>query len=217
MLLVAHIPMAALSRYTTPKVAPAMLGVLANPAGLGKISLSNDSRVVIVNAPCQLAVCVMPFNAAYYGWPIPPQSIQALASAYTALEIKRIDDKTLIITSKEANIFASNQSSPMHFSHAFAMADRLFCDSRMFEKNRRYILDGMTVEILELDDDHLPRELTFTFDVPLEDKEFCWLRFNWKTFSYEPFALPEPGETVTTQGPPFVRFRNAASFLLGGR
>jgi len=215
-LLVAHIPLAAFSRYAVLKVAPATLNILANPAGLNDTLLSSDSRVVIVNAPCQLAVCVMPFNAAYYGRPI-PQSIQALASAYTALEIKRTDDKTLVITSKETNIFTSGQNSPLHFSHFFAIADRLFFNSRMFEKNRRSVLERMTVEILSLDDNNLPRELAFTFDVPLEHTEFCWLQFNWKTFSYEPFALPEPGETVTTQGPPFIHFRNAASFLLGGR
>jgi hypothetical protein len=214
--LVVHLPMAAFSRYTTSKFAPAILDVLANPNSLSKIPLSDNSRVVIVNAPCQFSVSAMPFNAAYYGRAV-PQSIHALASACTALEIKRIDDKTLVITSKESNIFTSNQSSPLHFSHFSAIADRLFVSNEMFEKSRRFVLEGMTVEILELDDHHLPRKLAFTFDVPLEDKRFCWLQFNWKTFSYKPFNLPAVGEIVTTQGPSVgsFHFRKAVRFLLG--
>ena len=215
-LLIAHIPLAAFSRYVVPKVTPAVFDRLANTAGLNKASLSSDSHVVIVNAPCHLSVCAMPFNAAYYGQPI-PKSIRAMAFAYTALEIKRTDDKTLVITSKETNIFTSDQSNPLHFSHALATADRLFYSSRMFERNRRFVLEDLTVDILALDNNNLPKELAFTFDVPLEDKEFRWLQFNWHTFSYEPFSLPKPGEIVITQGPTAVHFRNAVRFLLGGR
>ena len=214
-LLVAHIPSAALSRFAASRAAPVILHTAANPGGFNDVQLSNNSEVVIVNTPCQLSVCAMPYNAAYYGRPI-PQSIHALACAYTALEITRTDDKTLVVKSKESNIFTSNQSSPLHFSHAFANMDSLFFAPKMFEKNRRFVLEGMTVEILALDDNHLPKELAFTFDVPLEDKDFCWLRFDWKTFTYEPFTLPAPGQTVTTQGPPAVRFRDAVRFMLRG-
>jgi hypothetical protein len=214
--LIAHIPLAAFSRYTIPKVAPALLGTLTNSAALDNISLSSDSHVVVVNAPCYLSVCAMPFNAAYYGRPI-PESIRALAFAYTALEIERINEKSLVIRSKENNIFTSDQSSSLHFSHAFATADRLFYNSRIFEKNRRFVLKDLTIEILALDNSNLPKEIAFIFDVPLEYEKFRWLQFNWHTFSYEPFNLPKPGEIVTTQGPPIVRFRSAVRFLLRGR
>ena len=213
-LLIAHIPLAAFSRYAAPKAVFAAFGKMANTAGFNKVPLSSDSSVVIVNAPCQLSISVMPFNAAYYGRAI-PQSIHALASAYTALEIKRIDDKTLVITSKETNIFTSNQSSPLHFSHFFAIFDKLFVSGKMFEKSRRFVLEGMTVEALILDKNNLPKELAFTFDVPLEHKK--WLQFNWKTFSYEPFNLPAVGGIVTTQGPPAVHFFDAVHFILRGR
>jgi hypothetical protein len=215
-LLVAHIPLAAFSRYTTPKVLPAVFGKMVNTGGLNKVSLSSDSDVVIVNAPCQLSVSGMPFNAAYYGWPI-PKSIRALVPAYTALEIERTNEKTLVIKSKEVNIFTSDQSSLLHFSHAFAIADKLFYSSRMFEKKHRFVLEDLTVDILALDNNNLPEKLAFTFDVPLEHKEFCWLQFNWHTFSYEPFNLPKQGETVVINGPPVIHFRNAVRFLLGGR
>jgi hypothetical protein len=215
-LLAVHIPFAIVSRFVAPKVAPAIISSLANAAGCKNLSLSGDRRVVIVNAPCQLSTIMIPFNIAFDDKPI-PKSIRALASAYTALEIERTDEKTLVIRSKEDNFFTSNQDSPLHFSHVFAIFDKLCCNSRMFEENRRFVLEGMTVDVLDLDDSGLPREITFTFDAPLEDKEFRWLQFNWRTFSYEPFILPAPGETVRTPGPPVVRFRNAVRFLLSGR
>jgi hypothetical protein len=216
LLLVAHIPGAVVRRYAVTKTAPALLGFISNPNGLKDVWLSQDSHVVIVNAPCTLSLCAMPVNNAYYGRPV-PRSIHTLGFAYTALDITRSGDKTLIIKSKESNLFMSDQRSPMHFSHAFAITNRLLFDSQMFKKNQLYVLDDMTVEILVLDENHLPRELAFTFHLPLEDENFCWLQFNWRTFLYESFTLPKIGETVTTQGPPFVPFHNAVQFFICGR
>lgn len=193
-----------------------MLRSIANVAGCKNLSPSSDLRVFIVNALCQLSACVIPFNIAFDDKPM-PESIRVLAFAYTALEIERTDEKTLVIRSKEDNIFTSNQSSLLHFSHAFAIADRLLYNSRTFEKNRRFVLEGMAVEILGMDENNLPREISFTFDAQLEHKEFRWLQFSWRTFSYEPFNLPAPGETVVTYGPTVVRFSDAVRFLLRGR
>jgi hypothetical protein len=214
-LLIAHIPFAAVSKLINSQITSAMLGALANPAGLSKELLSNDSDVVIVNAQCQLSVCAMPFNVAYYGQPI-PNTIRALAFAYSALEIERTNINSIVIRSIEDNIFTSSQSSPVHFSHVFAVTDQLMFSNRMFEEKREFILEGMTVDVLALDEKNLPKDIRFTFDAPLEDKKFRWLQFNWYTFSYESFTLPKVGETVLVSGPPVVRFSDAVRFLLGG-
>ena len=215
-LLVAHIPLAVISKLTTPRVAPTILGALANPKGLSNASLSNESNVVIVNAPCQLSVCAMPFNEAYYGRPI-PKSIRALAFAYTALEIERIEEKSIVVRSKESNIFTANKSSPLHFAHGFAIVDQLVSHKRMFENRRTFVLKGMTVDVLALDDDGLPKEISFTFDAPLDDNSFNWLQFDWYLFQYKPFHLPKVGQIVATDGPPVVSFNDAVRFLLSDR
>lgn len=211
-LLVAHIPLAAFSRIVTPRIAPVILSGLANARACKSLSPSSDLNVVIVNAQSLLSVCAMPFNAAYYNKPI-PKSIRALGFASTALEIKRVNEKTLVIKSKEDNIFASDQRSPLHLCHAFAVTNRLFYSGQMFRQNNSFVLEGMRVTILEMGDNNLPQEVAFTFDIPLEDKEFHWLQFNWHSFLYEPFNLPKPGETVLVDGPPFVRFNDAIRFL----
>jgi hypothetical protein len=213
-LLVAHIPLSVTSRLFSAIAMPAGLTAMANPGGLRNISLTNDTDVVIVNAPAQINAATIPSNADYYGRMPVPNSVRALAFAYTALEIKRIDEKSLMFRSKEDNIFTPDQSGPAHFSRIFAMFDRFFYNNRTFEKNRRFVLEGMTVEVLALDDKNLPKEIVFTFDVPLEHERFCWLQFNWQKFLYEPFKLPEIGGTVITKGPEGVRFPGRGRFLL---
>ncbi len=96
----------------------------------------------------------------------------------------------------------------MHISHAFVVFDRLFLNVRQFENKQRFVRGDMTIEVAETGKDNLPKEIVCRFDTPLEDKRL-WLKFNWKTFSYEPFKLPEVGEGVTIDGPPVISFSNA--------
>jgi hypothetical protein len=212
-LLAAHIPKAAAAKLIAPKALPVVLKSVANPNGLNNVALSADSDVIIVNAPCVYSTCILPFNAAYYNRPI-PESLRALAYAYTGLEIQRTEERTLVIKSNEADLFTSDQQSPLHFSHFFMAFDRLFLNPHLFEKQRKFDAKGMTVDILELDKNNLPKTIACTFDVSLDDTEFCWLQFNWRTFSYEPFKLPEVGKSVVVDGPPAVSFGNAVRFLL---
>lgn len=214
-LLIAHIPMAAAAKLAVPRVMPFLLRSIANPNGLNNVSLSKDSNVVIVNTTCQLSVSAIPTNAAYYGQTI-PTSIHTLASAYSALEIERTGENSVVVRSKEDNLFTSDQSSSFHFSHAFAIMDMLFFTNQTFEEKHRFAVKGMTVDVLALDSNNLPKELAFTFDVPLEHENFRWLKFNWYTFSYEPFDLPKLGQTVTTDGPPYISFTDAVRFIMQG-
>jgi len=86
----------------------------------------------------------------------------------------------------------------------------------MFEEKSTFTLEGMSAEVLALDDKALPKKISFTFDLPLDDESFRWVQFNWQTFSYKPFTLPKIGQTVVTDGPPYVRFTDAMRFLLRG-
>ena len=52
----------------------------------------------------------------------------------------------------------------------------------------------MIVEVTELTNDGRPAEASFEFAVPLEDSSLRWLK--WKDGRFEPFVLPEIGETI---------------------
>ncbi|MBL7215171.1 MAG: hypothetical protein ISS71_05790 [Phycisphaerae bacterium] len=211
-LLLVHIPRAAAVKVITAKAYPRFLTSFSNPGGLNELPVKADSKLFILNAASQLSICAMPFNAAYYDRPI-PAAIHALGFAGTGIEVTRRDESTLMIKSVEDSIFDSDQHSVMHFSHAFAILNRLFYPKEAFAPQQTFELKDMAVTIETLGSGGLPREVSFTFKDELEDSRFLWLRFNWYNFAYEPVELPGPGQTLLIEGPPVVRFRDAVKFV----
>ena len=53
---------------------------------------------------------------------------------------------------------------------------------------------GTTVEVIDVTEDGRPAEVSFQFNVDLEDPSLMWLQ--WNDGVYVPFELPEVGETV---------------------
>ena len=68
-------------------------------------------------------------------------------------------------------------------------------------KGDRHDLGGLTVDVLESDASDLPSRVAFHFDTSLESPDFHWLRFDWPTWSYQPFKIPAIGQSVTLSGP----------------
>jgi hypothetical protein len=210
-LLLVHIPQAAVSRIFVPRAAHFVLSSFSNPQVYRDAGLSQEDDFVIVNAPCFLATAIVPFTAAYYNLPV-PKSVHSLAAVYTGLTIERPDERTLIITSKEENLFTSDQDYGFHMIHFMSIMDKLFVSPQMFEKTKKFVNDDFTVEILELDGG-LPKKTAFIFTSPLENKK--WLRFDMKKFAYEPFELPEPGQKVTIPEPEKLNLTNAFNYVFG--
>ena len=59
---------------------------------------------------------------------------------------------------------------------------------------QRVELTGMTAKVLTLTSDGRPDQVSFTFDVPLEDSSLRWLW--WDERGFAPFVPPSVGETV---------------------
>ena len=74
-----------------------------------------------------------------------------------------------------------------------------------FKKGDRYDLDGLTVEVLEVDASDLPSRVAFRFNTSLDSPDFHWLRFDlrrlWLLQPYQPFKIPAIGQSVTLSGP----------------
>ncbi len=215
-LLIVHLPLAAAARFAAPKSTPLFLGTMGNLANLGALPDAEDKNVVIVNAPCQLSLCEAPAYRVYYGQNL-PKSLRALAMGTAALEVTRSNERTLVIKSKQDNIFDCDQRSPLHFSHLFAVMNHLFVGDEIFNNSHKFIVKGLIVEVLASDSKGLPKELAFVFGVPLEDATLRWLQFNWYTGSYEPFQIPQIGQKVLIPGPPYVGLTDALQFVLKGR
>lgn len=210
-LLLVHIPLAAVSRIFVPRAAHFVLSSFSNPRVYRDAGLSQESDFVIINAPCYLATSIVPFTAAYYNLPV-PKSVHSLGALYTGLTIERPDERTLIITSKEENIFTANQEYAVHITHAMSIMDRLFVSPRMFKNTKQFVNDDFTVEILEIDSG-FAKKAAFTFTTPLENKK--WLRFDLDKFGYVPFELPQKGDTVIIEGPGKLNMANAINYVFG--
>jgi len=85
------------------------------------------------------------------------------------------------------------------FAYSFVawgwVIDRLVRDmDNMFERGERVELTGMIAEITELTADGRPKEVKYTFDVPLEDASLRWVQ--WKNGGYKPFTPPQISQTA---------------------
>jgi hypothetical protein len=124
-----------------------------------------------------------------------------LVPGCTSFDVQRTDDKTLVIQSKAPDIFSCDNVGPIHAAYAFR-ALNLSLGEPKCKKGDRYDLGGLTVDVLQLDASDLPSRVAFRFNTSLDSPDFRWLRFDWRTFSYQPFKIPAIGQSVTLSGPP---------------
>jgi hypothetical protein len=198
LLILAHVPGAIAGRVVAVKAAAFFNGVtrLINPGDWPNIENEN---VIVVNAPCSIALAYAPSYKAYHHQPL-PRTLRALVPGCTSFDIQRADDKTLVIQSKAPDIFSCDNVGPIHGAYVFRTANLLLGKPK-FKKGDRYDLGSLTVEVLESDASDLPSRVVFRFDTSLDSPDFHWLRFDWRTFSYQPFKIPAIGQSVTLSGP----------------
>ena len=161
-----------------------------------------NENVIVVNAPCPLALAYAPSYKAYHHQPL-PKTLRALVPGCTSFDVQRTDDKTLVIQSKAPDIFSCDNVGPINSAYASRTLNLLVGEPQC-KKGDRYDLGGLTVEVLESDESGLPSRVTFRFNTSLDSPDFHWLRFDWQTRGYQPyqpFKIPAIGQSVTISGP----------------
>jgi hypothetical protein len=135
--------------------------------------------VICVNAPIAMYVGLFPALKALAGEPVPKHT-RILAPSLANLEMSRPDARTLVIRTDRG-----------YTDWAF---DSLFRDSgHPMPLGYRVALSDLTVEVTEVSG-HGPVEVTFRFEVPLEDPSLAWLQ--WRKSAFVPFDPPPIGQTV---------------------
>ena len=198
-LLVMHVPAAIAGRGLTvfalnsyPKDVRKFVRVDKSPDAEGK-------DVIVVNAPCAFVLAYSPFYRAYYGEPL-PRTMRTLVPGCTGLEVRRTDEKTLVIRSAVRNIFTCDDVGVFHAAYLMNVGN-VAIGGPVAKKGDRHALSGLTVEVLESDAADVASRVSFQFDAPLESPDFHWLWWDWQTWSYKPFTLPAIGQSVTLSGP----------------
>jgi hypothetical protein len=199
LLILAHVPGAIAGRVVAVKAAPFLFAGVTRLIDLDDSPNMENENVIVVNAPCTLALAYAPSYKAYHHQPL-PKTMRTLVPGCTSFDVQRTDDKTLVIQSQAPNIFSCDNVGPIHGAYVMRTAN-LFLGEPKCKKGDRYDLGGLTVEVLESDASDLPSRVAFRFDTSLDSPDFHWLRFDWQTFSYKPFEIPAIGQSVTLSGP----------------
>ena len=198
LLILIHVPGAIAKRVVVTKADA--LGFAWASRGSSERPKLEDKNLIIINHPLSLESYYTPGYAAYYHWPL-PETLRVLAPGCTGFEVQRADDQTLVIQSRGADFFACDNLGPVHVAYFLNTADRLLLENPQYKKGERYLLKGLTVEILDLDASDLPSRVAFHFDSSLDSPDYRWLWFNWRKGACEPFSLPAIGRSVTLPGP----------------
>jgi hypothetical protein len=82
-----------------------------------------------------------------------------------------------------------------------------------FKAGDKTQLSGLTAEVININEKGQPIEVSFSFDVPLDDPSLYWLWFDWKKGRYFSFNVPSIGEKIEIKGPPPVSFSNSMKHL----
>ena len=199
LLLLAHVPLALLERFGEIKFVPHLLTVMDSLADVGDSRDAESRNVVVVNAPCPFILFEVPAYKAFHHRPL-PGGVRALAPGWTGLDLRLTDDKTLIIQSQGPDIFSCDDFGILHPAYAIS-GFNLLVGRPTCKKGDRHNFSNLTVEVLEVDAAALPSRVAFRFDTSLDSPRFDWLRFDWRTKSYQRFPMPAIGSGVTLSGP----------------
>jgi hypothetical protein len=133
--------------------------------------------VVFVNPPSDVFVCFLPSTRAAMGVPR-AKTQRALATGAGAVDVKRLDARTLRITSPTGYVAAQSERMYRSLRNPFRPGDET-------------ALPGMRVRVVDVTADGRPRTVDFIFEHELEHAEYVWLA--WRDRGYVPFELPQVG------------------------
>lgn len=143
------------------------------------VSVENQD-LILVNPPSALHAGYLSIFADLSGRPV-PRRVRILAPGLRGIQVKRVDEHTLAI-----------RPTGSFLAWPF---DRLFRGEQFpLAVGDQVDLPGMTATVMQATDHGDPTEVTFRFEVPLEDTSLRWLQ--WTTGGFEPFTPPPVGETV---------------------
>ena len=137
--------------------------------------------VIIVTAPIPIIAGYMAERHAIDGLPIPAHTRVLAPSQSRAASVYRPDERTLVVRLPEGFLKRSFDQLTRSLEHPMFVGQRVE-------------LTGMVAEVGTLTSDGRPDQVSFTFDVPLEDPSLRWLW--WNDGGFAPFVPPPVGATV---------------------
>ena len=203
-LIVLHVPAAVIGRLASPKAVSLGNDLQASMLEVGSDPDIEDQNVTIVNSPSPFLFLYFPFERAVRGAPF-PLSTRILAPAFAPLKITRADENTLVVSTQSSSLLSPQSlpwETPGHLVYPLWRADdALRAKGFSMVDAERIVLTDLAIEVSDVGEDGLPKEVVFQFVVPLDDPSLRWLMWDWQTWAYVPFRVPAVGESVQIAGP----------------
>ncbi len=168
-------------------LAPGFIQAAGEPMQVAAASLGSDPRMaeqdlIVASTPDYLFfVANLPTLQVLAGRPV-PRRLRALAIGPTAVELTRIDQRTLRVD-LERGLFVGPLSQLFHDAE------------RPLRPGDRMTVEGLEVEVLTASTDRSPDSLLYRFSRPLEHASLRWVR--WQDGHYVDFEPPAVGEKIT--------------------
>jgi hypothetical protein len=200
LLLVAHLPVAAVRRVAAPITSSMIVDEIYLTMQIDSTPGLEKQELVVLNAPYPVAFQYLPFLNAYEGRAI-PRAIRVLSPGYRPIEIIRLNERAISVRSITGNLLSYEEEDPLHFVYFYRYVGAVRGAGQPFHAGEWFQLPGMLVEVMEVDDEGQPVEVSFTFAVSLDDPSLRWLRWDWKKDSYTPLEVPTIGQYQRISGP----------------
>ena len=160
-----------------------------------------NQTVLIVNTPTVFISVYGPLIQGLEGRPTPSQSL-ILGSGIYPMTVGRPGPNVLTIRPDGGFLAPPGSPQPgheatqpaFHPSYLFQMLDTLYRDDTPMEIGDLVAYGSARVEVTEVTMDGRPSEVSFHFEVDLEDPVLRWLQ--WNEGVYLPFEPPAIGKTV---------------------
>lgn len=200
--LVLHVPVAALSRIPQPQMARMMTTYLIPQIPTDSIPIPLDDKdIVIINSPNPFCLFYTSLVWEHRNKTL-PKSIRALSPSFGALEVERPSANTLIIRAKGQSLFAYESSSYFGEIHLYEKINKIcYANWDHLHPEHTQRLSNVSIQVNQVDQTGAPKEVTFSFDVLLEDASLVWIEYDHNSSRYRPFIMPEVGKKLELIGP----------------
>lgn len=199
--MVAHLPLAAVSRGVAPCVTDRIRERVAGTIHVSPMEGIEDQDLIVVNAPNPMSFLYEPFVRACDDRSL-PRSFRLLAPGFDEVEVLRPSRNALVVRSVSQSLFdCQRKGERADFVFFYRRLSDVRGPGYPLRAGDRICLDRMTVEVRAVDGTGLPREVAFEFEVPLEDASLRWLWWDWDRRRYRAFTPPAVGATVALVGP----------------
>ena len=207
LLLILYLVVSPVVVITNPSSTRTMAEEQAQVANFGSDPDLANQHLYVVNPPGTMIYLPGLFERLFSDDPF-PASINYLSSGFTPVHIRRVDERTIVVTPEggytplPGDIVddTTGMVMPIHPENVYRALDQTTYNPRNpMQVGQVVTLSEVSVQVTEMTGDGRIAQATFTFAHPLEDKRYVWLLWDTDSLTYARVQIPPVGESRVYQ------------------